>query len=129
MSAFIVSDETMHRVVNVILSNTTSFGNIWTEDKDAGTRIGQLLFKLNALAVNDRYNEAEKAPDYHFREGYLLIQCDLVSAYKSLQCLLYQCAEGDIPEMKLFKELENLSHRLAHKIVSDLPAYSAADWD
>jgi hypothetical protein len=51
-----------------------------------------------------------------------------VTAYKAISCLLYQCAEGDVPECPLYQDLERLAARLAADIVRSLPEYEKAPW-
>jgi hypothetical protein len=48
--------------------------------------------------------------------------------FKSLQCFLYQCSEGNVPEKSLFKALEALSNLLAPAINQESPEYDAAIW-
>lgn len=48
---------------------------------------------------------------------------------KSLDCYLYQCCEGDIPEKRFYLGVVDFRNRLANKIVNGLPEYDNAEWD
>jgi hypothetical protein len=48
--------------------------------------------------------------------------------FKSLQCFLYQCSEGNVPERSLFKALDALLNLLGPAINQESPEYAAAIW-
>jgi hypothetical protein len=139
MSAFIVEDETINRVVTWLTREvqTNRFTLDWlareydvdlTSDRWNET-LAQAMFQLNCDGVNARYGngEAEKFRPLNFTyklEDYH----SLVQVLKSLQCWKYQCSEGDVPETKLYQFFEEVEHHLALKIVMDLPAYEKATW-
>jgi hypothetical protein len=122
MSAFIVSKETINCVVSAWFRE-----NRPCEQLD---QIGQELWRLNELAVYDRYPDKmvceSGLPEFRYRpKNYPLVQ-----QYKSVQCLRYQCAEGDAPDKSpLFHEMTNLMNTLARVIAEDLPEYDSAAWD
>lgn len=83
--------------------------------------------KLNYDAVYERYKKGFKI---NFREikpfwftGRITHQ-----DYKTLQCYLYQCCEGEVPETKLYKALRKLQSRVAMYIVEQQPEYAEAQW-
>jgi hypothetical protein len=127
MSAFIVDTECMDRVLagldylkrDGFHRNFCGF-DIATQAKE----IGQLLFNLNAEAVNQRYNEADPAPVY--KPNYAI--CHKAAAYKAMQCLHYQCSEGNVAERPEYKALEQAISSLADLIISRLPEYEKAPW-
>ncbi len=139
MSAFMVEDTTINRVVTWLTREVTTnrFTLDWlareydidlTSDK-WDEKLAQAMFQLNCDGVIARYGEgeAEKFRPLNFTykpEIYL----SLVQVLKSLQCWLYQCSEGDVPETKLYQFFEEVSHHVALKIVMDLPAYDKATW-
>jgi len=90
-------------------------------------KFGLKLFSLNVQAVKERYGKAESFRDlnYHYR---IMISCNAINAYKSLECLIYQCSEGSVPETKLYQKLERIKNYLASQIISDLPEYKRATW-
>lgn len=143
MSAFIVSEKTMHQVVEAVLdrfdrhSSCRTFAGVSLTDPDGANQIGAVLYALNGRAIVARYGERDDmlagipAP-YQFRYGSCRRtdrQTFLCHLHKAIACLVYQCAEGDVPEEPLYGELEALQHHLAEAIVSALPAWEKAAWD
>jgi hypothetical protein len=131
MSAFIVSTDCMHRVVDAIMEdhrrNSEPFAGIPKESPDAADMIGRQLFQLNRRAVLDRYpgdEEYAAVPAYSHHP----LRASKVARFKAIRCLLYQCSEGDVPESPIFKQLEDVSWDLAYTIISELPEWECADW-
>jgi len=131
MSAFIVSDGTMDLVVSAAIKiaedrGNGQFANILTRRSEAGDLIGAKLYALNHEAVAQRYDEGESSTPYRWQPaGYQ----NRVRWYKAIQCLRYQCAEGDAPETPLYAELTALERIVASYIIDELPAYKEAPWD
>lgn len=128
MSAFIVSDRCMNHVASGILdlrpTGLQTFAGIDLNDRDAGQRIGDVLFAMNGAAMIARYGDSELEPGGRYRpEKSAPVQC-----FKQTQCLLYQCAEGDVPETPLYQEIEAVTFRLAKLIIRTLPEYERAEW-
>ncbi|SRR6266568_1598565 len=134
MSAFLVSEKT----INVIVATLSAFlnDNHFLQEKASALsidvsstywqeKLADALFKLNCEALHQRYNDSE-FPLFQFQNAH---DPSLIQVYKSLQCFLYQCSEGNVPEKKLFKFMEEFSHILANRIVITLPAYDKANWD
>lgn len=153
MSAFVVEHKTINRIVSELRTQARRGGH-WertylvgpvlkaaeldnlADHNENGAEtwqaLGMALLVANVDAVMQRYEGS--APDnlpgrmdetllsYRFR----IEDASLLTAYKSLRCLHYQMAEGDVPERPLYKALETLSGQWAHKIVQDLPEYDAA---
>jgi hypothetical protein len=126
MSAFIVNTTTMDKVVAAVLSRYQSrtFAGV-PVSRETAKAIGKALFQLNADAVNQRYGERDQPPDYKWRHA----DTSDIQQYKAVQCLSYQCAEGDVPERPLYRELEHLERLMAAEIIRRLPAYERAPWD
>lgn len=133
MSAFLVSE----KIISVIVTTLSEFLNdnhflqekanvlgidvispFWQE------KLADSLFELNCEALHQRYNDDE-FPLFQFQQ---LKAPSVIQVYKSLQCFLYQCSEGTVPETKLFKFMEEFSHQLAYQIVTTLPPYKNAEW-
>jgi hypothetical protein len=125
MSAFIVGTRTMHKIVSGILNAVDTFNSVSAQLPNAGTVIGCALYEMNSRAIEARYHEKGAVPDYRFADPH----ATEVERFKAMQCLLYQCAEGTVPDEPVYKELEAVSRALAGKIVCDLPAYDRAAWD
>lgn len=122
MSAYIVPAYTIHRIVTYITKKdvqlSTPFG-CKTPDE-----IGQALWALNHRAVNQRYNERTRTPAYNFTE----VPESKVQVLKAMQNLSYQCSEGDCPNRKLYKDLQQVIGSLACDIVSDSKEWDKAEW-
>lgn len=128
MSAFIVDTETMDRIVWHIANNAASFCGM-TVEQHGTSAIGQRLFQLNSAAVGHRYHDDEVVQDIRYSYRRPAASTTKVQVYKSIQCFLYQCSEGEQFETSAeFLELERRGDALAHSIVNDLPAYNAAKW-
>lgn len=127
MSAFIVSDGTMDRVVAAVLMirRKTTFDGLPATPENA-TKIGRRLYVLNSAAVGQRYDENEiEGAGYTYRP----IDRGEPAFYKAVRSLLYQCSEGDVPERELFKDLERLSEQLAARYIKATKVYESAPWD
>jgi hypothetical protein len=139
MSAFMVEDKTINRVVNYLRYDNDS--GHWTKtrlEREAGIilngktteadKLARAMFDLNVRAVEDRYGEGEaktfRALD--FKPDYA--GGSRMQVLKSLRCWLYQCTEGDVPETPLYQIMDDYSNRLAYAIVSSLPEFEAAEW-
>ena len=139
MSAYIVEDETINRVVTwlrreVAISHFTLDRLAREYDVDLTSdgwdaKLAQAMFQLNCDGVNARYGkgEAEKFRPLNFTYKPE-IPYSLVQVLKSLQCWHYQCSEGDVPKTKLYQFFEEVEHHVALKIVMNLPAYDKAKW-
>jgi len=138
MSAFMVDDITINKVLAWIRYDRHGKWISRMLAKDLGTEVkghaaleslGHRLFRMNILAISQRYGEGEaekfRPLDYKYES---VLPSTKIQTYKSLQCLMYQCAEGIVPETNLYKAMDNFQNRLARDIVSDLDSYKAADW-
>lgn len=126
MSAFVVETQTIDRIVSYLLATYDTVLGVRTDEPGAGDRIGRELLALNVAAVNCRYDEHEPVPEYRYTPRRAVGR---VRAYKSIQCLLYQCSEGEeFAADPAYVALEAAADRLAHAIVCDLPEYERSDW-
>lgn len=143
MSAYVVEDETINRIVGhffqVVASKRTPMhllaplvpaGHVlgFAGLDEACTKLGTAMHMLNVGAVRARYDDADEADMIGPAYQYAHAPATPMQAYKSLGCWLYQCSEGNVPESLLHKALEEVYNRLAHEIVDGLPAYEAATW-
>ena len=84
------------------------------------------LHRLNVQALNHRYSEetpANYTPAIHASKSLATDQL-----YKSVRCLIYQCAEGPAMESPLWKALEAFGSELAHEIATSSPGWQNAAW-
>lgn len=132
MSAFLVSAKTMQQAVEaVLIAENTEWDHPAEVRAPVVTALGKELFALNQSALAARYGDNDPPPGFRgkaFDPPGRKVGAQNIQHLKSLQCLIYQCSEGEVPETALFKRLEAAEGKLALKIVQGLPAYEAARW-
>ena len=139
MSAFMVADETINRVVNWLYFEITK--SQWLREKlekacgiDASgyaweEELGKAMFQLNIDGVNARYGDGEakqfRTLDYHYKPAH----GSPIQVLKSLQCWLYQCMEGEVVKQPLYIFFNTVVEpHLMSSIISNLPEYNKAVW-
>ena len=138
MSAFIVEDETINKVIACLnsLENGPDHADWITKALrkigylgTLGKTLGEAMFALNVASVEERYGEGSatgfRPLDYTFKD---MVSPGTITAYKALQCFLYQSCEGECDRDKLFIALEKVKAELAQYIVNRLPQYESAVW-
>lgn len=137
MSAFVVDDSTINRIVAGLLAamNDTRYHYPTVPEPlkaelSQPAYFGRRLFDLNCDAVDQRYGsgQAEQFRDlnYEYRPMVPPTRHQLV---KDIDCWSYQCCEGDVPETsELYKIMELFNLRLCHRIVTDSDMYDKAKW-
>jgi hypothetical protein len=146
MSAYIVDKMCIDRIINYLFWNKDLYCKLknyrtgysvshalkhegWKEDEDADeNKLGKDLFRMNADAVAQRYDEK---PDYSSANEYRFADLKPVSiaqAWQSARCLRYQCSEGNVPKRKLFKELNEFADELANKMATERAEAEKAEW-
>ncbi len=139
MSTFIVADNTINYVVNWLRREedrlylfTGKLQKLGFNPSNAGwaERLGYAMFLLNIKAVDARYGKgaAEKFRkfDYRFEHTEAV---SFVQVLKSLQCWLYQCSEGAVPETKMYQFFDrDVRLYLMDAIITKLPEYQEAVW-
>jgi len=133
MSSFFVSKATIDACVAAIHHNAAyhrDHGMLYATSMDS---LGKELWELNRDAIAARYRgDVIECHDYEGQIAaykYKTTFPTMIQMLKSLQCLIYQCSEGKIPERETYKALERVETLLKNQIISDLPAYKAAKWD
>ena len=122
MSAFTVSNLTIDRCVSAMY-RTWQGGN-------AETLLGQRLMRLNRAAMDERY------PDRHPDSKATAPE---IEAYRhtpqatnpflflvALECLRYQCSEGEVVRDPLYAEVEQAVNHWRRTILATIPEYKAA---
>jgi hypothetical protein len=137
MSAFMVSNVVMQKVVTAVLQNTDEFATIPTfrgqivdnpptdAQYKAAEEIGKRLFSMNTAAIKARYSFLPQRPVFKFA-GWA--DATPVEQFKAIRCLLYQSCEGAVPNGRLYGELNRVAGELAQRIVQDSPDYEKAPW-
>lgn len=132
MSAYVVEEKTINKVITFLDNdqNMRSYLHhqlsLDLDTRDRAQDFGNKLMALNIQAVNERYSEHEPIVPNGYQFHYELT--DQIGAYKALQCLIYQCSEGDVPKTKLYHTLKEISDYMAHCIVSSLKVYDERPW-
>jgi hypothetical protein len=150
MSAYIVADETVNRIVD--LCSALFFGvprgparyvhfrypSRPAGDGESSQKFGSELLAMNCDAVAARYGSVEEflegEPDPRTGYRYCRVmpgdacEWDYFQVVKSLDCYLYQCNEGDIEKRPLYIALERLREDLSSGIINCDPRYEAARW-
>ena len=93
----------------------------WLEELD------RRLWEMNAAAYSERYGVPEDGLEY---DGLARVHhAGEMQTYKDLRCYLYQCAEGDVDQWALYRDLQIGADALAYEIISALPEYQNLAWD
>jgi hypothetical protein len=129
MSAYLVEKETIDKVSFLLKRQGARFQTEKLILEAFGVKdengLGQKLWDMNRKAVNQRYNEKRKAEKYVYK---FCFNIEPVQSFKAMQCLLYQCSEGNVPKSKTYKTLELFVCAAARGIVENLKAYETAKW-
>lgn len=140
MSAFIVSNTTINRVLDHIAHHESAYLardllRLYPELDTIGARaldlgaLGRAMLALNVDAFRQRYGErAEQGASAACFELRAVPGNTPVQAFKALQCWIYQCSEGNVPEHMLYKLLDGYLETMACGIVESLPDYETAKW-
>lgn len=142
MSAYIVERETIDRVLTFLLEGCDAHQNgfnglkRWINEKygydlakeSHVTTLGQAMMCLNFEAVNARYRETTPASAYEYKRHKSLAFVTIYQAVKSLDCFLYQCSEGNVPDTALFKMLDMVRNTWCRSIVTRTDQYDKAAW-
>ncbi len=133
MSAFIVGDKTINQILTYIENKDSHYMKIKLlgelgynfEDRETIQQLGNDLMNMNVSAVEHRYN------DQMMDIEPITIKAEYtnkIQVYKSIQCFLYQCTEGKIMELGLFKAMESIKDMIGSEIIRDLPQYETGIW-
>jgi hypothetical protein len=137
MSSFIVSDETINTIASYIGFEVLKDSYIERRFKELGfdvregweKTLASELLMLNREAVFQRYGKLSDTEQQAVND-FEYISRNRFQILKSIQCFLYQCAEGDIPETsELYKMLRELEHKIMHEIIDSMKEYQDAKWD
>ncbi len=141
MSAYIVEDETINRVVGYL--------RICGEDKKLWIpfplkqigydlanplhckRLSEEMFTLNCDSIEQHYGEgsAEDMSGGHaFVHQVEFDGSSRTQVLKSLACFLYQACEGNCEKSLLYQALARIKGILAYDILSDMSLYENAKW-
>lgn len=120
MSAYVVSDDTIHAVLTFASVNRVWLGNA-TPDL---SMIGSILLATNTEAVNYRYEENDTAPPYRFKPTGQVPRP--VQVLKLIDCIDYQCSE--LPDWE-HTQAHHYLRMIQSAAIGALPGYDAAAWN
>lgn len=142
MPAFIVSDETINKVVSYLYSEANSpvewleysalklqeIEGLYPDTPENAERLGNKLFDMNAAALDSRYGEgeAEKARPLGF-SFQLNFPGSQIAAIKALESWLYQCLQGHIIYTRLYQAMKEVRNELCIDSVHQTEEYEEAD--
>lgn len=92
-------------------------------------KFAQQCCVLNVEAVNHRYQQNDPAPELRFTKASGLPRWTDEQLIKHLECLSYQCAEGDREKSEVYQKIEKLIGHVARSIVGQSERYDLAPWD
>lgn len=132
MSSWIVSEDTLRRIVCYLSSHIEDDRNTWLEQHGYvpwehmwERKMFADMLELNCKATAYRYDEEVAIPNYE----YLPYKAELIEAIVGVCCWLYQCAEGDYPDSPLYKFFDDLSKEWALDFVRATPEWASAPWE
>lgn len=86
-------------------------------------------YELNVASVNHRYQQNDHPQPIRFTRSGSIPKWSNEQLFKYLECLSYQCAEGDCEQSETYQKLERLIGHIARAIVSESKQYELARWD
>ena len=147
MSAFYVGTESLSMITDIIsrylVGGFNSFGFEFPREivtlfeGESDERIFTALAGTNLDALEQRYNKeiaVEMFDGKDYEEGHDIwkprngVQPWHYQLLKSLECYIYQCSEGNVPNTPIYKAIDDLSTRLAIFIATNQKEYEDAEW-
>ena len=153
MSAYVVDDDCINRILTYLINISTGNGHEWTlrpleeqgfqikRNAEEQKRLAEEMFKLNCKSVDERYGERQEEKDgfvdFKYKPGLkemafgiseLVYEVTFFQALKSLACFLYQSCEGTCDNLPLYLALRDVQNRLCINYVNNRPEYESAKW-
>ena len=137
MSAFIVEEDNLYRVINSI-TKIEGYTKSLQEIKEQAISNPKGLFKklnsLNRYSMSQRYEKDifDDQMTYPFnlsKYNEAVLKTNKHQNLKSLTCFLYQSCEGKAENSDLYKLLNKISSDIAYNIISNTEEYKKAKWD
>lgn len=141
MSAYIVEDETINKIVSFLYAkaNGPDSSIRWDATKlfkmgydlassSSCSDLAHKMFDMNVTAINAKYGEGEaemfRPLDFRFQ----FAPASLIEVIKVLKAWKYQCTEGDIPKLALYSAMDELHCLLCIDFVEQTEEYEVAKW-
>ena len=138
MSAFLVSMLSINRIVATLSAPlradrysyvTKLFAEAGIDTATTGweEKLAKAMFALNQKSLHQRYGDPAEERFIYRRVPSL---ANLYQVLKSVDCWLYQCTEGTVPQSKLYQFFKTAVRMwLLEIIVYRTPEYEQAQWD
>ena len=123
MSAYVCDNRTISQVADFMLED-------WCRlyEDETPKSLGAMLHAMNCAAVDARYSDRASKPGkfkYERTEG----KPPLWQSIMTMECLKYQCSEGDIPKEVLYQDLEAVIEGAKNTLLRQVcPEYDRAEW-
>lgn len=141
MSAFVVEDETINKIVSYLYANANGqdCSILWSATKlyklgfdlsvaENCIRLAQRMFEMNVAAVDSRYGEGEAKEFRTLDFKYSFTPASLIEVIKALESWDYQCTEGEIPFLRLYHAMDEVKCILSVFYVHQTEEYEGAQW-
>lgn len=137
MSAFLVSHATVDAILTMLqVRDGETLADLFrpftapADPRDALDSLGRQLLEMNVSALEACYPRHDHSEERSEAAGYTFSARPSSPGYalRQLDCLMYQCSEGDVPGRPLFEALEKMRRLLADRVLEDVPAYASAPW-
>ena len=132
MSSHMVSKECMNTIVNGLFwnqdftrMNRSTLENAGYVNSEDFGKLGADFMELNKMAVDHRYKDDFSIETFEWVSDK---PKNVYQVLKSMKCLKYQCNEGIIPEMKLFKLLDTLILYWTDMVLGQIKEFEDATW-
>ena len=135
MSCFILDENRVASLAHEIIARNKGELLVGEQGERYGReRLADAMLAMNIDAFRQRYGmrallvQDLDSVDLDARNWQPVAAFSEVQFFKSLQCFLYQCSEGDVDETPLYKALDAIRDLLAPSINQASAAYDAAEW-
>lgn len=141
MSAYIVEDETINKIVSFLYAkaNGPDSSIRWEATKlfkmgfDLASSLScsdlaHKMFHMNVAAVNARYGEGEAEMFRPLDFRYQFAPASQIEVIKALKAWKYQCTEGEVPDLALYKAMTEMHCLFCIDFVEQTEEYEAASW-
>ena len=127
MSAFLVDDRTLNHISHFMVHGYRY--NSALANEHTSISMANALKQMNLEALYQRYGDEYKETDFIVSSAMYSHASSPIQTFKHIQCFLYQCSEGNVPECSLYKKVETLQDQVAYSIIDNLPEYNHAKWE
>ena len=127
MSAWLVCDETLNHIASIMVRGYSDNSPLANEHTDVS--MANALKQMNLEALYQRYGDEYDENESFVTSALYPHAISPIQTFKHIQCFLYQCSEGNVPDRLLYKKVEKLQDQVAYSIVDNLPEYNDAKWE